>query len=113
MSDRWIVVVGAVLAVLAAWFGMVVLGAVPHAHADPATDRAYVQQLARHGIRNRYGPAVMVDDGHEVCAALAGFSFAEEVARIGLATDLDGPHAVYFVRLSRETYCPEVLAADM
>ncbi|EJO87056.1 hypothetical protein MCOL_V219211 [Mycobacterium colombiense CECT 3035] len=80
------------------------------AHADPGlspADQQYVRELAEHGIRNQYGAAVMVEDGREVCAALDGFTFPEEVGRIRLTTNLDGPHAVYFVQLSHDTYCPE------
>jgi len=74
------------------------------AHAAPSDE--FVSRLARHGIRNTEGPAQMVQDGHEVCEALDRFSFAEEVARIRAATNLDPEHAAYFVRLSRDTYCP-------
>ncbi|MGV0066982.1 DUF732 domain-containing protein [Mycobacterium colombiense] len=80
------------------------------AHADPGlspADVQFVRELAGHGIRNTDGPTVMVADGREVCAALEGFTFAEEVGRIRLTTNLDGPHAVYFVQLSHDTYCPE------
>lgn len=83
------------------------------AHADPGlsdADQQLVDLLARHDVRNSYGPAAMVEDGHEVCAALDGFTFDQEVMRI-LATNLDPDHAVYFERLSGETYCP-ARAAD-
>jgi hypothetical protein len=80
------------------------------AHADTGlspADVQFVRELAGHGIRNSYGPAQMVKDGREVCAALDGFTFDQEVGRIRLATNLDGPHAAYFVELSRDTYCPD------
>ncbi len=84
------------------------LGAVaPTAHADAATDDAFLAALRSKGIS--FGsPTSAIVAGHEVCDELGlGRTPVQVAADVTKNSGLDGYHAGYFVGASISAYCPK------